>query len=310
MNSPTYLNETFRYTSDTHRYTVNWCEMGNVTSPPLIFIHGTPWSSRVWEPYALSLSRKFHVYLFDRPGFGDSPEECKLPGEAQSSSKAIELDADLARQTEVFAALFQFWEKDWDNKRCHVIAHDNGGLISLRAHLLHGCCYGSLCLVDVVAIGPFGQTLFKAIGEDPERFDMLPGMAIEGILEAYIRDATFYKLSDEKLQMLKAPWLRDGGRARFIRELCQANFRSTEAVEPRYSEVGGAMPVKVIWAANDKWIPVADAWRLADALKADEVAVIDNAGHLVMFDQGAHLGVELGQWLSPVSASQAARASH
>jgi hypothetical protein len=48
--------------------------------------------------------------------------------------------------------MFKMWEKTekWSG-RPHVIAHDHGGLMALRANL-----YDSLCLIDVVAIEPFG----------------------------------------------------------------------------------------------------------------------------------------------------------
>lgn len=300
-NDATTLDQSFHYKNSTHSFTVKWCSLGDPKSPPLVFIHGTPWSSRVWTPFALSLSRQFHVYLFDRPGFGDSPAESKLPGTATSSSKVVEFDADLARQSEVYAALFQSWQKAWGDQKAHVIAHDNAGLISLRAYLLHSCQYASLCLIDVVAIGPFGQPLFKVLAENPHHFEQLPDMAAEGILESYIRNAAFYELSTEDMRMLKSPWLREGGKERFIRELCQANSRSTEVVEKRYGEVGPNLPVKIIWGAEDNWIPVESAYRLGKALKAKEIVVIEKAGHLVMLDQGAQLGVELGRWLSAVS---------
>lgn len=264
----TALKETFHYKSSTHSFAVKWCALGDPKSPPLVFIHGTPWSSRLWTPYALSLSRQFRVYLFDRPGFGDSPAESKLPGTDLSSSKLEEFDSDLARQSEVFAALFKSWQGEWGGQKAHVVAHDNAGLISLRAYLLHGCQYASLCLIDVVSIGPFGQPLFKALAENPAHFQQLPDMAVEGILECYIRNAAFYEVSRENMQMLKAPWLREGGKAGFIRELCQANYRSTEPVEERYGEVGPRLPVKVIWGAEDEWIPVESAYRLGAALKA------------------------------------------
>ncbi|GFF52835.1 alpha/beta-hydrolase [Aspergillus lentulus] len=295
------LNQSFHYENLTHSYTVKWCSLGDPASPPLILIHGTPWSSRLWVPFALSLSRQFHVYLFDRPGFGASPPERKFLGATTSSNKVVELDADLARQSEVYAALFQLWQSDWGNHKPHVIAHDNAGLLSLRAYLLHDCHYASLCLINVVAIGPFGQSLFKTVADDPHHFEQLPGIAFEGILEGYIRNAAFYELSKETMQMLKSPWLREGGKEGFIRELCQANSRSTEAVEGRYGEVGSQLPVKIIWGAEDNWIPVESAWRLGIALKAKEVVVIEKAGHLSMLDQPAQVGVELGMWLISVS---------
>jgi pimeloyl-ACP methyl ester carboxylesterase len=170
--------------------------------------------------------------------------------------------------------------------------------MSLRAHLLHGCQYASLCLINVVAIGPFGQALFKSVAENPTIFEQIPDMAFEGILESYIRQAAWKEMDQETMKILKAPWLREGGKRGFVRQLCQAASRSTQEVEGRYAEVGKKVPVKIIWGANDDWIPVETAERLRKALQAEEVILIENAGHLVMYDQEAQLGVELGVWLS------------
>lgn len=298
QNESTALTQTFKYSSRTHSYEIKWRSLGNSANPPLVFIHGTPWSSRVWVPYALALSRRFQVYLSDNTGFGESPLEQPLSDTTfQPSSTVDELDSDLARQSEVFAALYKSWEKEWNGQKAHVVAHDHAGLMSLRAHLLHDCDYASLCLIDVVAIGPFGQALFKSVAENPQHFESLPGMAFEGILESYIRNAAHHELSKETMQVLKAPWMKEGGKASFIRQLCQANSRSTEAVEERYAEVGRKMPVKIIWGADDKWIHVETAERLGKALNAKEVVEIDQGGHLLMYDQPAQLGIELGIWL-------------
>jgi pimeloyl-ACP methyl ester carboxylesterase len=298
-NDAVALTQSFRYQNATHSYDIKWCSLGKPNNPAVVFIHGTPWSSRVWEPFALALSRQFHVYLFDNPGFGESPLEREQDGKVfKPNNQVTELDADLARQSEVFAALFKTWERDWGNKKAHVIAHDHAGLMSLRAYLLHDCRYASLCLIDVVAIGPFGQPLFKTVAENPQHFQQLPDMAFEGILESYIRNAAFHELSKDTMQMLKAPWMKEGGKAGFIRQLCQANSRSTEEVEGRYREVGQRIPVKIIWGAQDNWLPMEVASRLAKALNAKEVVLIEEAGHLIMYDQPAQIGVEIGSWLN------------
>ncbi len=303
-NDPTALTQTFNYKSKSHAYSIKWTSLGSLSSPPLIFIHGTPWSSRVWSPIAVSLSSKLHVYLFDNPGFGDSPIERALPGSWSPQSEVEELDADLARQTEVFAALFKFWEsKDdegWVGRNPHIVAHDHAGLMSLRAFLLHECRYASLCLIDVVAIKPpSGESheLFQTVGKHPEYITSLPDLYIDGILESYIRHAAYTKLSDEVVDMLKKPWLRNNGKEEFVRQLRQAYSRSMEDIEGRYSEVGKQVPVKIIWGEEDQWIDAETAERLGKALGAKEVVTIDRAGHLIMYDQPAQLGVELGMWL-------------
>lgn len=264
-------------------------------------MHGTPWSSRVWNTYAESFAKYFHVYLFDNPGFGDSPPGKPLPGKEDIISNKIALDADLAQQTEVFAALYKFWAQDWRQK-AHVIAHDHAGLMTLRGHIIHGCDYASLCLINVVALGPFGQPLFKLIAENEAVFNALTGPVFEGVVEAYIRDAAHKDLGKETMEMLKRPWIStDEGRRGFVRQMCQANSRSTEEVEARYPEVGKKMPVRVIWGEEDRWIPVETAERLKEKLNAESVVLIEGAGHLVMYDQEGSLGVELGWWLGHVS---------
>jgi pimeloyl-ACP methyl ester carboxylesterase len=301
-SSDTGHTEIFNHETATHSYAIHWSTLGDAASPPLIFVHGTPWSSRVWIPFALSLARKFHVYLFDNPGFGESPLGLPLPGKEDTITKEIALDADLSQQSEVFAALFQHWERSWQGMKANVVAHDHGGLMTLRAHLLHGCEYASLCLIDVVAIGPFGQPLFKLIAQNEHVFKQLTGPVFEGVVEAYIRDAAHTALSKETMEMLKKPWIAsEEGRHGFVRQMVQANSRSTEEVEGRYAQVGQKLPVLVVWGKEDKWIPVADAERLKQKLNAKDAVVIEGSGHLIMYDQGERLGVELGLWLSSFS---------
>lgn len=172
--------------------------------------------------------------------------------------------------------------------------------MSLRAHLLHECRYDSLCLLDVVAIGPFGQPLFKSVAENPTAFENLPDMAFEGVLESYIRNAACNVLGSRTMEMLKEPWMQEGGKSGFVRQLCQAAHRSTEEVEGRYAEVGRNMRIKIVWGKQDNWIPVKDAHRLGAALGAEEVVEVDGAGHLIMYDQPGQLGVELAIWLATV----------
>jgi hypothetical protein len=85
------------------------------------------------------------------------------------------------------------------------------------------------------------------VAENEEVFTALTGPFFEGIVEAYIRDAAYTVLGKEKMEVLKRPWIMDEeGKKGFVRQMVQANSRSTEEVEDRYHEVGKKMPVRII----------------------------------------------------------------
>ncbi len=98
---------------------IAWGRAG--TGPAVVFCHGTPWSSVVWQPIVDALSDRYTVYLWDMPGYG-------------LSSKLPEHPVDFGVQAEVVDALI----RHWGIARPHVIAHDFGGAVSLRAHLVCG----------------------------------------------------------------------------------------------------------------------------------------------------------------------------
>ncbi|KAL2862696.1 alpha/beta fold hydrolase [Aspergillus lucknowensis] len=286
------LDRVFTHADATHETSICWTTLGLETGPSLIFFHGTPWSSFCWTAYAQSLASRFRIYLFDLPGYG------KSPGRTPSTGHGTEPDVTFAGLAAAFAHLYHSWGFS-STKPPHVVAHDIGGIVSLRAHLLHGCAYASLCLVDVVALRPFGSAFYQLVGRNSAVFNAVPAAIYEGMLDAYIKGAAYKPLPTKIAEALAAPWLAGGnqGQAGFVRQITQADERYVTEVEERYAEVGAVMPVKVIWGKEDTWIPVEQAVRLGKALQAREVAIIDGAGHLIMFDQPEQLATELTLWL-------------
>ena len=191
---------------------VAWDRHGS--GPAVVFCHGTPWSSRLWSPYADALAQGHTVHLWDMPGYG------------QSSMRAGDA-VDLGVQGELLAELLVHWGLDAP----HVVAHDFGGAVALRALLLHGASYASLALVDVVALRPWGSPFFRLVSENAEVFAALPPAIHRGLLEAYIRGAAYGELTDDELGMLTAPWLTEAGQAAFYRQIAEADEAFTGEVE-------------------------------------------------------------------------------
>lgn len=288
---PTALTQTF---SHDDKFVVKWTRLGPDNAQPVIFIHGTPWSSRLWAPFALALSSKYSVYLFDNPGYGESLT-------INSGTEEQANDGPLRIQASVTAALIKHWNL---STASHVIAHDNAGLVSLRATLEHGIEFRSLTLIDVVAVGPWGLPFFKLVAENEEVFNAIPLNMFDGIVRGYIRNAAFKPLSQSVEDMLAGPWLRsDGegpGQRGFLRQCKQAHGRISEDIEPRYKELGEkGTPVKIIWGKQDGWVPSERAEKLRGLIGGKtEIVLVEEAGHLIHIDQPERLMAEIAIFLA------------
>lgn len=245
----------------------------------MVFCHGTPWSSTTWAPFADALRDDFSVYLWDMPGYGQS-------------SKRPEHDVDLGVQGELFVDLL----REWGLGAPHVIAHDYGGAVSLRAHLLHEARFASLCLVDVVALSPWGSPFFRLVRDHVEVFAALPPVVHAGALSAYIQTASHRGLRADELAGLTSPWTDDEGQAAFYHQIGQADQRFTDDIEPRLRDI--AVPVRIVWGYQDTWIPVDCAARLRDAIPGATLRTVGEAGHLIQYDAPVALADELRSWLT------------
>ena len=255
---------------------VRWDRWG--AGPPVVFCHGTPWSSALWARIADAVSADHTVYLWDMLGYG-------------ASTMADGQDVSLGRQAALLNDLLGYWELTDP----HVVAHDYGGAVALRAHLLHGARYRSLALVDVVALAPWGSEFFRLVGANAEVFGQLPAPLHEALVRAYIAGAAHRPLRADDLDMLTAPWLGEYGLPAFYRQIAQADQRYTDEIEPRYPTL--ELPVQVVWGTEDTWIPVDRAHQLAALIPGARLDLVPDAGHLIQLDAPEHLTAVLLRWL-------------
>ena len=83
--------------------------------------------------------------------------------------------------------------------------------------------------------------------------------------------------------------------------MVQIDQKDVEEVESRYGEVRKDIPVKVIWGIDDQWIPVDRAQKLGDMIGAKEVVLVEEASHLIMYNQPERVSIEIALWLSEVA---------
>ncbi|MGR6970637.1 alpha/beta fold hydrolase [Streptomyces cynarae] len=268
------LTHTFTSTSGD----VRWDRLGHSGRQPVVLLHGTPFSSYVWRATARSLARDHQVFVWDMPGYG-------------LSEKSAGQDVSLATQGRVFTELLNHWGLE----EPLVVAHDFGGAVALRAHLLHGARYRALALVDPVALAPWGSPFFRLVQEHAEVFEQLPSALHEALVREYVSSASSPGLHPAVLDRLVQPWLGDPGQAAFYRQIAQADQRWTDEIQDRYAQI--SIPTLICWGENDTWIPVAKGRELASLIPDAQWEPIAEAGHLVQEDASAELTAALIDFL-------------
>lgn len=258
--APVMLALDHRQSFDGHQ--VAWGRIGS--GPPLVLIHGTPFSSQVWRRIAPHLARRWTVHYFDLLGYG--------------ASEMPDGDVSLGVQNRLLASLLAAWRID----RPDVLCHDFGGATALRGYFLDGLSYRSLTIFNAVALAPWGSPFVAHVRQHEAAFAGLPAYAHDALLRAYLQGAAHRPLGEEALRIYMTPWEGETGQAAFYRQIAQMDQRYTDEVQGLYKPLD--CPVRVLWGEEDGWIPVAKGEELAGLIDSEPLIRVPDAGHLVQED--------------------------
>lgn len=242
---------------------VAWGNIGD--GPPVVMIHGTPFSSQVWRRIARYIAAHKRVYFFDLLGYGQS-------------EMAEGQDVSLAVQNELLAALVAHWGIE----EPEIVCHDFGGTTALRGHYLNGLTYSQLTLIDPVALSPWGTAYARHVRHHEDAMAGLPGFAHEHLTRAYLATASYAGLSAEASDIYLKPWLGEVGQAGLYRQIAQFDQKYTDDVQPSYGPM--PFPTQVLWGEQDGWLPLSQGQELAGLVAGGALTVVPNAGHLVQED--------------------------
>jgi len=250
--------ETFEFEG----HTIRWGTLG--TGAPLILMHGTPFWSVEWSRLAPLLATNRSVYFYDMLGYGNSDRP--------------DADVSLGIQNALFAALVSCWGLE----RPDVVAHDFGGATALRAHLIDGVDYGSLTLIDPVAVRPWGSPLVQHVKHHEAAFSGMPSYMHEAILPAYLQSAMYMQATQETLAPYADQWVGGEKQASFYRQIAQMDQRFTDEVQDRYADI--RCPVQILWGEEDEWIPIERGRDLHRLIPGSAFISVPGAGHLMQED--------------------------
>lgn len=265
------LSKTYDFSGRTIAYDIR----GN--GPPLVLVHGTPWSSFNLRHLIRGLADHFRVYYYDLLGYGQSD---KTPG-----------DVSLGIQNQVLDRLLDHWQLD----QPAVIGHDFGGTTVLRTQLLNKRRFDRLVLIDPVALSPWGSPFFQHVRAHESAFAGIPDYIHEAIVRAYVKTAAYAPVNGPTLDMIVTPWLTESGKAAFYRQIAQADSVYTDEIQTRYTEL--SRPVLILWGREDTWIPLERGEALRDMIPGARLRVIADAGHLVIEEQPERLLREIRAFL-------------
>lgn len=257
------LPEVFNFEQRTVRFGVSG------SGPPVVAVHGTPWSSFNLRHLVAALATNFTVYTYDLIGYGQSD---KAPG-----------DVSLGIQNRLLDRLIDHWQIDSPA----ALGHDFGGTTVLRTHLIDGRDFRKIVLIDPVAISPWGSPFFQHVRVYESAFAGVPDYIHDAIVRAYVKTAAFKPIDASTLDRIVAPWMEPGGKAAFYRQIAQAHSGYTDEIEERYSQI--SRPVLILWGREDTWIPLDKGKELRDRIPNASLQVIPDAGHLVIEEQPERL---------------------
>jgi pimeloyl-ACP methyl ester carboxylesterase len=253
------LSRSFEYRGDLVAYEI----FGD--GPPVVLVHGTPFSSYVWRRIAPELAESHSVYVFDLVGYG-------------ASDKREGQDVSLAAQGKLLARLLEHWALE----NPMIVGHDFGGATTLRAHVLEKCDFSRIALVDAVSVAPWGSPFYQLVKDYPGVFRQIPGYMHRAMVASYIRDATYRPMTDEEMTPYTEPWLGEEGQAAFYRQIEQNDQRYTDEAEPLYGQI--ERPVLILWGEEDRWIPLETGQKLHAAIPDSQFVTIPECAHLAQED--------------------------
>ena len=254
----------------THDTSIDYDIQGN--GPFLLLINGLGFGRWAWFKQAPTLSRHFRTTTFD------------IRGE-HSLSRGV---ADLC--AEVVALLDHLGVE-----KAHVLGTSLGGFVAQELALERPDLVDRLILVCTSYGSREPQPMsFQALGKMLGGGSLNPERAARQGLEGATSDSYRAKHPEEFDLILR--WrLADSSSLSDYYQQMMAGTRFDAAFAVRNI----ASPTLVIHGAEDRYVPVANAAALAEAIPGATLRVIDDAGHLVFIEQAEEVNDEIISFLEP-----------
>ncbi|MBA8961768.1 pimeloyl-ACP methyl ester carboxylesterase [Rhodococcus percolatus] len=247
--------------------------------PPVVLVHGTPSSSYLWRAVIPRLAEQNTVYVWDLPGYGDSPP---VPGEPVA----------IRTHARVLARLVEHWGLE----RPVLVGHDIGAATVLRAHLVEGVPVRRIALLDAAVLSPWVTPVAQHMQRHLDVYRTMPTHIFQRITEAHLDTATRRRLPSSVAEAYLGPFAGPSGQQRYLDQVQYFDERDTLEVVDKLGTV--KVPVQILWGADDEWLDRSFADDLAGRIPGARATLVPGAGHFLTEDEPDLVAQALAEFLT------------
>lgn len=250
---------------------------------PVVFVHGYLVDHRLWDGVVDQLSDRYRCIAPDWP--------------LAAHRVPMNPDADLS-PTGIAKLIADFLVR-LELQDVTIVGNDSGGAISQVLVTSHPDRIGRLVLTNCDTHENFPPGIFKAM---PPLAKIPGGMLalslpfrIEALARRAFKPFAKTKIPDELIASWMEPNKRDSAVRRDASKVTAGmNKRYTLAAAEKLRS--SQLPVRLIWAPEDKLFPVSYAERLAGEVENAKVVRIEGASTFVPLDQPARVAEEIAEF--------------
>lgn len=222
------------------------------TGSPIVLLHGLGDDIGVWEAVTPALARKHRVIALDQVGFGRSDKPL------------------LSYRINTFVDFLDGFLTELKLDHVSPVGNSLGGWIAAAFALAHPDRVERLVLSDAAGYAALAKTV------DPRTLSALRLASREDIRilgPLTFHDKRFYEDVDGAFKQRVA-----AGDSYTVGQVVDSMIRGEDVLDGRLGAI--AKPTLILWGRDDKLIPVRFAVRFNKEIKASQLHLIDNCGHM------------------------------
>lgn len=268
MNVDTWTDEQRTTTVDVdgHDAEIAYYEAGaDNDGPPIVFVHGIPTWSYLWEPVVTPLLDHRHVVAMDMVGYGNSTMEDGIDRSIRAQEQALDGLVDHLGRNEV-----------------SLVGHDIGGGVVSRFAVHQPDRVQKLVLSNAVCYDSWPVSFINGLGV-PRTLDRAPD-ELETELRSVLEEGVYGdpEAHEAFVEGMLHPWTKAGGWRSLVRNAVATNTNHT--LELDYGAIDA--DTTLLWGADDVLQAIDYAERLASDVSGDATVVpIEDAYHWVVEDR-------------------------